>query len=138
MDAKQVRVFNLTRLIREKAEGSQAEFGRRFDMSAAHISQLLSRHRDIGDKLAREIEGKLGLERGELDRLPGNSTAITDPLMAHLIDLYKSLSEDGRDKLIGVANRIYVEENPGPSKGNPFPGVPIPKPEPAKSRRRGK
>ncbi len=109
MDAKEIRVANLRRYIRERAENSQAEFARRYGMSAAHISQLLTRHRDVGDKLAREIEGKLGLDRGEMDRI--DLPVPIDPSIARIVDIYAKLSEDGRDQLLGAANRIYSKES---------------------------
>lgn len=122
MDVKEIRAANLARYIKQYAKGSQAAFARQYGMNPAHLSQLLpgSRYRDIGDKLAREIEQKLGLEHGEMDRLPA---ASSDPLLAQLLNFYAQLSMDGRDALLGAANRLYVLENPERSSANPFPGA---------------
>lgn len=46
----------------------------------------------------------------------------SDPLLHQLIGFYGDLSRDGRDKLLGTANRLYTEEHPGVSAANPFPG----------------
>lgn len=82
MDAKEIRAANLARYIKERTAGNKAAFSRQFDMNPAHISQLLTRHRDIGDKLAREIERKLNLQRGQMDRLPDSATG-RGPLVAN-------------------------------------------------------
>jgi transcriptional regulator with XRE-family HTH domain len=44
-----------------------------------------------------------------------------DQLLRQLIDIWKRLSPDGRDELIGKANRILTEEHPEPGPHNPFP-----------------
>ena len=48
-----------------------------------------------------------------------------DPLLGQLIDIWKRLSADGRDELIGKANRILTEEHPEPGPHNPFPSKPL-------------
>jgi len=44
----------------------------------------------------------------------------SDPLLHQLIGLYSELSRDGRDKLLGNANRIFAEERPEKSAANPY------------------
>lgn len=59
-----------------------------------------------------------------LDRRP-------DPLLRQLMMLYGELSTDGRDTLLGNANRIHAQERPGPSTSDPFSGrLPPTKPKP--------
>ncbi len=57
----------LKRLIDEKFEGKQADFARAINRSPSLVWQCLSGHRNIGEKLARDIESKLRLKRGWLD-----------------------------------------------------------------------
>lgn len=57
----------LKRLIDERFEGKQAEFARAINRSPSLVWQCLSGHRNIGEKLAREIESKLRLKQGWLD-----------------------------------------------------------------------
>lgn len=60
------------KLLTEKAkreEGlSQAQFAKRHKLDAAHLSQMLTGKRGIGDSVAIRIEDSLLLERGYLDR----------------------------------------------------------------------
>jgi len=57
----------LKRLIDERFEGKQADFARAINRSPSLVWQCLSGHRNIGEKLAREIESKLRLKKGWLD-----------------------------------------------------------------------
>jgi hypothetical protein len=66
MDVKQARIANLKRLIGDR-RGAQAAFAKKHSLSAAHISQILSGHRDMGDKYARGLEKLLELEHGSMD-----------------------------------------------------------------------
>ena len=43
-----------------------------------------------------------------------------DVIRDQLLSFYDLLSPDGRDRLIGAANRIYNEEHPEASPANPF------------------
>lgn len=45
------------------------EFCRRVDMNSSYLPQIKGRTKSIGDKIARKIEEKLGLERGYMDTL---------------------------------------------------------------------
>lgn len=67
MDVKQIRVENLRRLLKERSGGNQRKFADDYGLSKAHISQMMTRHRDMGDKKARDIEKLLKLERGFMD-----------------------------------------------------------------------
>lgn len=59
-----------------------------------------------------------------------------DPLLSQLIGIWKRLTPDGRDELIGKANRILTKENPEAGPHNPFPKPPLNKAESAKKSRR--
>ena len=60
------RKLALKRLINASGN-SVADFCRSHDLDPSYISQLLNGHRNIGEKAARKIEEKAGLETGFLD-----------------------------------------------------------------------
>lgn len=76
--------------------------------------------------------------KSEVYFLFGDEWRPTDKLLAQLIELYEQLSEDGRDRLLGAANRMFVDENPGKSVANPFPVVTTPAPKKRPSQRKNK
>lgn len=43
-----------------------------------------------------------------------------DPLLRQLVHIWERLSPDGKDTLLGNANRILTEEKPEPGPHNPF------------------
>ena len=55
-----------------------------------------------------------------------------DPLLRQLVSIYEKLSPDGRDELLGKANRILSQEQPGPSAHDPFAGRLPPGTKPSK------
>ncbi len=57
----------LKRLIDERYGGKQADLARAINRSPSLVWQCLNGHRNIGEKLAREIESKLRLKKGWLD-----------------------------------------------------------------------
>ncbi len=69
MDIKQIRKANLRQLVAqyERVE----DFAEKADTSASYVSQIFSAKTkaEIGDKLARKIEERLGLPRGWMDTL---------------------------------------------------------------------
>ena len=52
----------------EKFDGSQTNFARAAKKSFSQINQYLNGVRNIGEKVAREIEKNLGLSTGYLDQ----------------------------------------------------------------------
>ncbi|OEY66820.1 LexA family transcriptional regulator [Marinobacter sp. X15-166B] len=64
------RAKALRALIDEKYGGNQADFARAIGRSPASVWQWLNGHRNIGEKVAREIERKLRLHDGYLDHNP--------------------------------------------------------------------
>lgn len=69
MDIYEIRKHNLVKLIGSQRKGSCAE---RWGMAPAHLSQILSDKtaKNLGDDVARRIEGIEGLPRGWFDSLP--------------------------------------------------------------------
>jgi len=68
MDIYEIRKHNLVRLIGSQRKGSCAE---RWGMAPAHLSQILSDKtaKNLGDDVARRIEGIEGLPRGWFDSI---------------------------------------------------------------------
>lgn len=61
----EIRSLNLQRLAKEY--GSQRLLADALDTTPGYVNQLLTGHRDIGEKSARNIENKLGLAEMALD-----------------------------------------------------------------------
>lgn len=59
-----------------------------------------------------------------------------DPLLSQLVQIWKQLSQDGRDSLLGNANRILARERPEAGPHNPFPRSPRPTLNTPKSARK--
>ncbi|PTQ70300.1 helix-turn-helix transcriptional regulator [Pseudomonas sp. GV071] len=63
MNIKQMRIQALKALMGGK---TQKEFADLHNLDASYISQLLNGHRDMGEKAAETLEGKIGLPPGTL------------------------------------------------------------------------
>jgi hypothetical protein len=68
---QKVRRTNLKKLVAAMFEGNASKLGRKLKASHTYIWQLLSGHRGIGEKSAREIEKKLGMAPYTLDKKAG-------------------------------------------------------------------
>lgn len=64
MEIKEIRRNNLAVLI---GDGTQAEFAEKTGMDAGHVSQIINRSRNMGDKVARKLEARLELPVGWMD-----------------------------------------------------------------------
>lgn len=67
MEIQDIRRARLSQLINERYDGSQAKFIEETGENQGEISGLL-RNKSFGEKKARKLESKSGLERGWLDR----------------------------------------------------------------------
>lgn len=76
MATSEIRKASLNRLINATGK-SAAEFCRDHDLDPSYISQLLNGHRNIGEKAAKKIEEKVGLESGYLDISVKNEVALS-------------------------------------------------------------
>lgn len=85
MNVKQIRVLNLKRFIKEKADEKQAKFSELYGLNKGHVSQMVTGHRDMGDKVARKIESALGLPPGAMDTLPKVKDCSELPVDAHQV-----------------------------------------------------
>lgn len=87
MDIYEIRKHNLVKLIGNQRKGSCAE---RWGMAPAHLSQILSNKtaKNLGDDVARRIEGIEGLPRGWFDTM-----AAVEQVQADLADSRLSAAE---------------------------------------------
>jgi hypothetical protein len=68
MDIREVRRANLMRLIGSPNEhGAAAQFATRHNLNPDQIRHILTRHRQMGEKLARKLELSIGLPALALD-----------------------------------------------------------------------
>ncbi len=76
MDIYEIRKHNLVKLIGTQRKGSCAE---RWGMAPAHLSQILSDKtaKNLGDDVARRIEGIEGLPRGWFDAMAVGDQALS-------------------------------------------------------------
>lgn len=83
---------NRLNFIRQKIEelGSQAAFARLIDKSPQQITQWLKNTKPIGEKIVRDIEEKLSLPRGYLDR-DANCNESSTELTTYLPSLQEEL-----------------------------------------------
>ncbi|MGS7253100.1 S24 family peptidase [Pseudomonas anuradhapurensis] len=87
MDIYEIRKHNLVKLIGNQRKGACAE---RWGMAPAHLSQILSNKtaKNLGDDVARRIEGIEGLPRGWFDTM-----AAVEQVQADLADSRLSAAE---------------------------------------------
>jgi len=69
------RQRKLKELIDEQFAGSQADFCRKAELQPAQVNQWLTGYRNLGEKAARKIESKLGLQPLWFDRKLGDNFA---------------------------------------------------------------
>lgn len=112
MDIYEIRKHNLVKLIGNQRKGSCAE---RWGMAPAHLSQILSDKtaKNLGDDVARRIEGIEGLPRGWFDSIPDETanTEIAEPVPKTAADLVKQMlaksgkgiPEETRQRLLAAA-----------------------------------
>lgn len=63
----QIRLENLKSLVKPEGWGNVAKFARDYNLSENQLRGLLKEDRVIGEKLARKLEGEIGLSEGILD-----------------------------------------------------------------------
>ena len=107
MDERARRVSTLKRLV-EEAGGAAALSRKHPGIDPSYVSQLLNGHRAFGERAARAMEERLGLERGELDReAAGKKSAprqAREPSLTadeyEILSLWRVLFEDQRTEAL--------------------------------------
>uniref|UniRef100_UPI0035A24357 XRE family transcriptional regulator n=1 Tax=Metapseudomonas otitidis TaxID=319939 RepID=UPI0035A24357 len=112
MDIYAIRKQNLIALIGTRRKNACAQ---KWEMSAAHLSQILSdkTEKNLGDDVARRIETMEGLDRGWLDQLRDTSLVAAEP--SNLKDRVKQartfagLTQEELAKLVGVSQPVISQ-----------------------------
>ena len=107
------RRVNVQRIIDQQFNGVVADFARKVERQPAQVWQFLN-ERNIGEKLARDLEVKLGLDPGTLDNEAGASGLAPDE--DALLRDYRAAS-DGWKLTVRLMARTPPEEQPQLSKG---------------------
>lgn len=115
MDIYEIRKHNLVKLIGRQRKGACAE---RWGMAPAHLSQILSDKtaKNLGDDVARRIEGIEGLPRGWFDSIPSDDEpratapdsdaggkSAADLVKQMLAKSGKGIPEETRQRLLAAA-----------------------------------
>lgn len=90
---REIRRDNLIRLA--QSYKSKRKFASDMGLAPAHMNQLLSGARDMGEEVARRIEDALGLTPGSISTEPGTNplSLIKDELQGMPADELKLLSD---------------------------------------------
>lgn len=111
--AQQIRMDNF-RLLLDEA-GSQAELHRRTKVPQPYINQLAKgtklasgKERSLGDDTARKLEKGMDKQIGWMDKDHSLSMLFSElnGLEGQLVTLFRGMSDEGRDELLSVANRL--------------------------------
>jgi hypothetical protein len=140
----ETRRENLRAIIEEVFRGDRTAFAQAVGFDTPNfVSRLLSKSeknlKNIGPKLARKIEAAASRPENWLDiehtakrSTPGAIALSTGdgktveilPMQDTLLRLFRGLSEQRQNTLIGTAHRLWEEEHQGASPESPFPAKP--------------
>ena len=81
---KNIRVKQLETLLNERLSGSQIDFAKEVQINPGQVSHWVRGFRNLGEKSARNIENKLHLPTGWLDKL---TTPQSDKGIANRVPL---------------------------------------------------
>lgn len=113
MSKAALRRTNVQRIIDSQFRGVVADFARKVEKSPAQVWQFMN-ERNIGEKLARDMEAKLDLEAGDLDREIGVGSGLAADEQALLRD-YRTAS-DGWKLTVRLMARTPPADQPQLSK----------------------
>ena len=106
MKISDIRRKNLNDLIGRHGErGRIIDFAERHGLDASYISQLLNKHRGMGEKAARKIEQVIGLAPGALDNPITDQDFDISPLKPDEIELlrgYQSASPEIKKAVLRI------------------------------------
>lgn len=105
METRFIRRASIKRLIRDRFGGSQAQFGRAIERDDAYVWQLVHGKRGVGERIARHIERKLGLPRGELDMAPHELAQMVQETRATY-----TLNKDRQAMILGLFDRLTTAQ----------------------------
>lgn len=112
MTITDVRRRNLQALVTSRFGGVQSRFGLAIGRQSDYVSRLVTGKKALGDRLAREIEATLNLERGELDRPSivddGVQPAVNSYLLGRTVPIitWENLVQFDHDQTRSMAAKI--------------------------------
>jgi hypothetical protein len=119
MDLQAIRRENLRAYMAAKLGGVEAELARCIGRSPSQTSDMLAGRKSFGEKVARDIEKKLQLEQGELDRdatAPFSAPAQAQTITATLERLRPQL-EAATPAVREAAGRLLLSYAQDPTDG---------------------
>lgn len=87
----ETRRANLKHILENRFRGRIADMARALDRDDAYLWQLLKGDRNAGERIARHIEGKLGLAKGALDSSGAEARAEISTKQEILLELFAGL-----------------------------------------------
>ena len=103
-DLAEMRRLALERVRNEQFGGNAQALADAIDRDGNQVRQWLRGHRNIGEKLARHIEAKLGMVRGELDRAGEPPPVTLSADESALVARYRVASPAGRMAILQFAS----------------------------------
>jgi hypothetical protein len=109
MKKAEIRRARLRQLVDELSNGNITRFGELIDRSQSHVSDLLHGRKSFGEKAARDIERRLKLDEGWLDRTVDAGMVITAPDELEWISLLRELTPEQKAIIRAVIGQMPVE-----------------------------
>lgn len=111
MDVAKNRRENLLRLFNDRFGGKITALAEAIGRSDAHTWQLLkSGKRGIGERMARHVETKLGLQRGTLDLTPTRDGPKPAAVAAQQPLALYSIEPDVQSRLLATFDRLTTSQ----------------------------
>lgn len=121
MDTKaEIRRKRLGQLIQDRFGGNQTEFAEQVGRRQSAVSDMVRGAKSFGEKIARDIELKLGLPELWLDGLDeqkAQEMVVMEPLADYYIvakspeDLVRQLRDRGDDEIMGILQLLVANKD---------------------------
>jgi hypothetical protein len=130
MDISTYRRTKLERLV--ASSGGHAAFVKKHNLTssrASYISQVINGY-SFGEKAAEKLRQELGLPEGFFDqRSTAKEVSVEktireqDAYLDTILYCYKGLTDDHKDALATMANKLYSIDNPKDKIATPFSSI---------------
>jgi hypothetical protein len=107
----EIRRQNLKKLLQDRYAGKIADMARAIDRDDAYLWQLLNADRNVGERVARHIESKLGLANGTLDQVDMVTSETLTPDELEMLQKYRRASPRWRLSLRLLAEVRDEDQN---------------------------
>lgn len=121
MDTKaEIRRKRLGQLIQDRFGGNQTEFAEKVGRRQSAVSDMVRGAKSFGEKIARDIELKLGLPElwlDGVDGMQGQDMAPGEPLADYYIvakspeDLVRQLRDKGDEDILGILQLLVANKD---------------------------